>query len=313
MSTPTLTRPTATSPTGSAAAGAASGAAAAAAAGAASAARTASPARGTSRAGTTGRTLWGSVSAELRRLRRPSFLATGGGLLLLFAVLGNSLVFFADGMGGPGLGGAVDPAAADGVVLGIVGALDLIGIAMLSMWASATAADYTTGWIRLQVQAEPRRWRLLAGKVGALVILTVVGVTAMLAAGVGLAYGFAALSGTSTAAWGATLGSLLASTWANLALASVGYGLLGLAVASLTRSAVVAISGGVGYLLLLEGMLANLFEFDLSYLPGSALSAFGSGGTAAISYVSGGVVTAAWLAGAMVLALWSLHRRDIVS
>ena len=53
----------------------------------------------------------------------------------------------------------------------------LARLSAFAIWAVVTASDYGSGLIRLLVAAEPRRWRLLAGKVVALVILTAAATT----------------------------------------------------------------------------------------------------------------------------------------
>ena len=64
----------------------------------------------------------------------------------------------------------------------------LIGIVALSLWAAAVASDYSTGWVRLLVAAEPRRWRLLVGKLVALSGFTIVATVVATAIVVALSY-----------------------------------------------------------------------------------------------------------------------------
>src|SRR5664280_2154577 len=82
----------------------------------------------------------------------------------------------------PGAPGVAFPTLAEmesqaGLMAGLAAASNMFGIVTLSFWAVVTASDYSSGLIRLLVAAEPRRWRLLAGKVAALVIVTAAATT----------------------------------------------------------------------------------------------------------------------------------------
>jgi hypothetical protein len=50
-------------------------------------------------------------------------------------------------------------------------------VIVLALWAIAAATDYSTGLIRVVVQAYPKRVRLLAGKIAALASFTVMAAT----------------------------------------------------------------------------------------------------------------------------------------
>ena len=83
------------------------------------------------------------------------------------------------------MGRVADLESSRGLVAGLSTAASLMGIVVLALWAVAAASDFGTGWIRVMVQAEPRRWALLAGKVVTLTLLTLVG--ALIATGVAVA------------------------------------------------------------------------------------------------------------------------------
>lgn len=261
------------------------------------------------------RTLRGAIRAEVIRLNRPTFVGVGVALLVLFTLLSASVAFFA-GSDLP-FGQTFDLEAADGVVAAVTGSLNIIGVVVLALWATATASDYTSGLVRLQVQAEPRRWRLLVSKIAALSALTVVGTVIVTATGIGLSYVFAGIADVSTAAWGADLLANAYGAWFDVTLAAIGYGIMGLAIATLSRSSTVAVSAGVGYLFIVEGMLANLFDLDTGYLPGGALSAVGEGGTVVhgvvqTTWTAGLLTAAAWLGVMLVASLVTVARRDVV-
>src|SRR4051812_26191953 len=114
-----------------------------------------------------------ATRSEFIRLWRPKLLTAWFGVMALFALMVNTVMFGTVGSGAtlpPGAPGVRFPDAAtlagpDGLVAGLAAASSLFGVVTLSFWALAVATDYSTGLIRLLVAAEPRRWRLLAGKV----------------------------------------------------------------------------------------------------------------------------------------------------
>lgn len=197
----------------------------------------------------TRRTLIGAVRSELKRLRRPSVTVAGLGLIALFTLVGTFVVFNS-GEGiltasmPPGMGIPTDVSSARGLVAGVPMSADLIGIVVLSLWAAAAGSDYATGWIRVMVQAEPRRWRLLAGKGFALAIFTVVATLVATSVAVALAPPLASMMSVSTELWYEGTVSLFVESWLNLTIAVLVWGMIGFAIATVSRSAVVAIAGG---------------------------------------------------------------------
>ena len=154
-----------------------------------------------------------AVRSELTRLRQPRFLITWFGLMALFTVLVNTIMItFVSGGGNlpPGAPGVAFPSLAEmespsGLMAGMAAASNMFGIVTLSFWALATAADYSSGLVRLLVAAEPRRWRLLAGKIGALLVVTAAATTVAALVNVFAAMPAAGAAGISTAAWGTDL------------------------------------------------------------------------------------------------------------
>ena len=116
------------------------------------------------------------IKSELIRLLRPSFIVGGIGLMAAFGVLATVIGFSAAGQSGAGpaqyFPSEMALAASDGFVSGLALASNLVGIVALAFWAIAVASDYGSGLIRLLVQAEPKRYRLLMGKLGALLVFT---------------------------------------------------------------------------------------------------------------------------------------------
>ena len=263
------------------------------------------------------RTLRGVARSELKRLIRRSYTGIGAILIVFVSLMGASAVFMAGEEipeNAPLMGEPVDLASADGLVAGFSMSSNLIGIIALSLWAVAAATDYTTGWIRLMVQAEPRRWRLLTGKLITLTSLTIAGTLLATLVTVSLAPALASAAGVSTSAWWGSAFTTIVSGWLDLTLSTLAWGVIGFAIATITRSSVAAIAGGIGYILVFEGLLTRMIEADVTdYLPGAILSAIVSGGTSSTTYGTALLLAAAYSTIAVGITAYVFHRRDITS
>ncbi len=92
-------------------------------------------------------------------------------------------------------------------------------------------------------------------------------------------------SGIDTSAWGPSVLAVIGEAWINLYLSLVVWGVLGLVIAVLTRSAVGAVAIGIGYVLGLESLIKMTVSAAPSdLLLGTTLNAIASGGTAAVSF-----------------------------
>ncbi len=257
-----------------------------------------------------------ATRSEARRLNRRSFAGVGLGLLVFFALMTAAITFIAGDQMGPGgsFGSGVDLASPEGLVAGLITGANMFGIITLSLWAAATASDYSTGWMRVLVQAEPRRWRLYGGKLAALAAYTLVGMAAAAVVSVAAAPALAGAAGISTTAWSSGVVDTVLSTWANVVLSVLAWGVIGLAVATLTRSATAAIAGGIGYLMVVEGLLGMVFDSGVTtYLPGSSLGAVAAGGTASLAYGNALLLGLAYAVVAILIAGLVFARRDITS
>ena len=257
-----------------------------------------------------------TVRSEATRLTRRTFLGTGALLVAGLALLVTIITFV----------GASDTAegddfqmmtaqleAAGGLVASVESSANLLGIVVLALAAIAVAGDYATGLVRLLVQAEPRRWRLIAGKLVALAGLTVgaaalgtfVGVTASPIA--------ASLTDVSTRAWSTDLAATVASTFLNLSLGLMVWATIGFAIAVVTRSTAAAVAGGIGYVLVFENLIGFVSETLASWLPGSVIAALVAGGNETQSYGTALLLGAGYALLGLVVSLTVFQRHDISS
>lgn len=260
-----------------------------------------------------------AVRSELTRLRQPWLLVGWFGLMALFAMMINTImVTFVTGGGSlpPGAPGVAFPTLAEmerpsGLMAGLAAAANMFGVVTLSFWAVVTAGDYSSGLIRLLVAAEPRRWRLLAGKVGALLIVTAAATTVAAIVNVLAVMPAADAAAISTAAWGTDLVDVVGTAWINLYLSLCVWGVLGLVIATLTRSAAVAISIGVGYVLVVESLVKMLKDVPSDWLLGTTLGAVASGGTDVVSYGTALVLALGYVTLGLLVAGAVFSRRDV--
>jgi ABC-type transport system involved in multi-copper enzyme maturation permease subunit len=259
------------------------------------------------------------VRSELLRLRRRSVLFGWFGLVVMFAVLINFVMFnVVDETGAPpadGPGVSFPSAAAllapEGIVAGLGAAASFFGVVTLAFWALASASDYSTGLVRIIVAAEPRRWRLLLGKWIALAIVTAATCLAALAVNVAVSPVAAQAGGFSPDVWGTDMPAVALEAVGQLYLSLLVWGSIGLALATLTRSAGVAIGVGVGYVLLVEAVISAVASDIGDWLPGSILTALAQGGNDAVSLTAASASGGLYVAAAMSAAWFTFQRRDI--
>ena len=258
-----------------------------------------------------------AIRCELVRLANPYLILGGIGLMAALGLMATTIMFVTAGERAMGPGSqSVTVAmleAADGMFVGVRNAFTMLGIVALAIWATVVTSDYASGLIRLLVQAEPSRLRLLGGKVVALAaftcLATLVTVVVVLAASPGIA----GLAGISTSAWYDDLPRSVAEGYLNLTLAALLWGVAGLFVGVMTRSTGVAIAVGIGYLMVFEGLLGLLLEDAAKWLPGSSFSAIAAGGTSAMTHSTALLVGLAYASVAIAVAALLFHRRDITA
>lgn len=262
-----------------------------------------------------------SMKSEAIRITRPSFLYGGLGLVAGFTALITFFVFdsasstsdVARPGPGPDLVSITALESAGGFAASLGTVATLVGIITLAFWALAAASDYETGLIRTMVQAQPSRVRLLAGKIGALVGFTLVSTALATVVATLVSWPLASVYDVSTAAWGDGVAVELVSAFANLTGAALVWGIVGLAIAVVTRSAGLAIAAGIGDLMVVENLLGLVAGDVVTYLPASALDAVATGGNDELGYAVAVALGAGYGLVAAATAAVTFLRREIVS
>jgi ABC-2 type transport system permease protein len=260
-----------------------------------------------------------AIRSEFARLKSPYYVFGGIGLMTALGVMATTIVFItAQGgstMAPPG-GRTVSVQsleAADGMFAGLQNAANMWGIVVLAIWAIAVTSDYSSGLIRLLVQAEPSRLRLLGGKVMALTAFTCLATLATAAVVLAVSPAIAGMAGVSTDAWGTDLLGTVVGGYLQLTLSALLWGVVGLFVGVVTRSTGIAIAAGIGYLLVFEMLVGMVLDSAAKWLPGSSFSAIALGGTADMTYGTALLVAAAYAVAAIAAAAVTFRRRDITA
>ena len=214
---------------------------------------------------------------------------------------------------GPGAYTVADIARADGFLAALATVSRLVGVITLALWAIAMAGDYSSGMVRILVQAQPRRVTLMAGKIAALAVFTLLAATITVLVVVVLARPLPRLEGIPVAAWKTDFAPHLLKGYFDFAVAAAVWGLIGLMLAVLTRSSALAIGIGIGFLLVVESLITIVGSGASSYLPGGTLSTLVSGGNDDLSWGASLGLVVAYGTVAAIVSLATFRARDITS
>jgi ABC-2 type transport system permease protein len=259
-------------------------------------------------------TLLSNMRAEAIRLLRPGFLGVGLLVEAAVVVLFTVGIFLAvSDQPGPYAVFRTELEAPDGIVAAVKHANNFLAIVVITWVAMAVAGDYTSGLVRLLVQAEPRRWRLLVGKFVVLAALTVLAAAVAVAVSLVASPLMAATQDVSTARWGAdSLGPIL-KTFLNLSLGLLVWAAIEFAIAVLTRSVSIAIAGAIAYGLVVEDVVVMIHKGLQGWLPGRTIQALIVEGNDVMGYHRALGLALAYALVAVVLSVVVFQRRDITS
>ncbi len=268
------------------------------------------------------------VRAEWRKLMRPGQLWGSWGTMAGFGAL-LALLLVATAQEGTQVeqqvgGSPTIPIAlleaSDGLVFAFQASGQLLGIVALVVAASNLATEYTSGTLRILFVRKPRRLVVLAGKALALWAFVAVGVLLTLVASALASASIALGRGLDVSSW-ATADSLAqaASALAGITGTAMVWTMLGLFLATVFRAGFPAIGIGIGFPLVVEGLLVLVLPDLVQWLPGTVLAQLAEGSTTQSLSVPGpalGEGTAIALAVAYGLAFAAasaiiLQRRDV--
>lgn len=168
-------------------------------------------------------------------------------------------------------------------------------------------------FVRIVVQAYPKRVQLLSGKIAALAAFTVMAATIAYLVMIFCARPLARLEGTNVEHWKTDFASHFFKGYFDFTVAMLVWGLLGLMLAVLTRSSAMAIGIGIGFLLVVESLITIVAANAAKYLPGGTLTTRVQGGTSGFPWgIALGVVVLYGVVAAAV-SMVVFRARDIVA
>lgn len=259
------------------------------------------------------------IQSELRKLRRPTlFLGTMGAVLFFSALFSALLYLLIDSPQGNADRGQVISrevlALSSGGVQGFASVGGFLGIIALCVFAAQTAQEYTYGTLRNLLVRQPSRMKVLAGKLVAMKVFALAMIS--LAAVVSLTTSalLAPTVDVSTDLWFTSAGlEFIYTTFINVTISVVGFGIVGMVLGLLLRSPISAISFAVLWLLIVENLLIAVRNSLQSWLPGSQLSIIATGGNADVSYTHALTVGGLYVLVGAVVASILFVRRDVAN
>jgi ABC-type transport system involved in multi-copper enzyme maturation permease subunit len=248
----------------------------------------------------------------------------GAGIMLAVSTFFASLTFHQIISGATGK--EIDPLAhAFPTELGLITVVGqarsfIIVVALIIVTANLAAEWSQDTWRNLLVR-EPRRVRLLAGKMLALMLFVLGSMTLTLVGSSGLVLALAHAQGVQTAAWTASAGlSAWLAFWGNEVLCLIGVCLLGMLIAVLTRGTAIAVGIALAYVLVPEGIIAMVWQsgsrwFPIRtfyFLPGSVFPP-SVGPTPPQGYTAALLVALLWMTVFVVGSCVAFRRQDITA
>jgi ABC-2 type transport system permease protein len=258
-----------------------------------------------------------ALRAELVKLRRRRVLVVTAATMLLFSVGSTAILLAAAEQTGDPRGRGVTVASlsdAGGGTELFTTAVSFAGTFLFVVFVGAIAVEFSRGTFRTMLLQEPRRLRLLAGKMAGLLVFAAI----VLAAAEALTWLAARLLAPSwdvpTGEWISTvaLGDAL-TDYGSVLFWVTGYALLGLALAVLVRSVPIALAIGIAWAGPFEHLLQDAWSPAERLFPGLLLEAFVAGGTQDVSASRALLTVSVYLMIAATIAATSFARRDITA
>jgi len=259
------------------------------------------------------------VKAEMRKLRRPTlFFGTMGAVVFFSGLFSALLYLLIDSPQGNADRGQVISrevlSLASGGVQGFASVGGFLGVIALCVFAAQTAQEYTYGTLRNLLVRQPSRMKILSGKLISMMIFALVMIVLSAIISIGTSAILAPTVDVSTDLWFSNAGiELIYTTFVNVTISVVGFGVIGMVLGLLLRSPISAISSGVLWLLIVENLLVAVKNSTQSWLPGSQLTIIASGGNANVTYSHALATGGAYVVFGAIVASVLFVRRDVAN
>ena len=251
--------------------------------------------------------------SELIKLRRPGMVLGSFGAMAALMLLGVviTLTRATSGRGEVSIAALSQP---DGFAVMMQRATDFLGIVALGIVAVAVAQDYSTGLLRSMLMRQPRRLRLLAGKLAADLAWTVLAVAVALVVAFAVAMAIGPSKGIDTSQW---IHSGLVTTAAQFGadlLVALAYGIFGAVLAILFRNPTTAVIVGFAWSLPIEGLLGRVWSSVENWMPFHQLGIIGARGVGPdYSLATALLLASGFAAAATVLSATLFQRNDVTA
>jgi ABC-2 type transport system permease protein len=262
-----------------------------------------------------------SLHAELLKLRRPAVLYGAVGSMLGFALLATILTYAtaSSTAAGPApVGGAsltstvAQLGQPGGLTRGFAIAAGFIGLLVFVLFTTSMTSEYSLGTIRVLLIRQPRRARLLTGKLLALLVCVAVALLAAELISGAAAVALAHARGIPTAGWFTMTGLRhVAGDYANAMLTATAFGTVGITLGTLVRSTPIALGIGLAWLGPLEHISQLGWSGAAHWFPGLLFDAIATGGTTDTPYQRALIAALVYTALALTAGIVSFTRRDV--
>ena len=259
-----------------------------------------------------------ALRAELVKVLRRRVLVVTAAAMIVFTVGATAIILAsAEPSGNPEQGRGVTSESlsqAGGGTEVFTTAVSFAGTFLFVVFVGVVAIEFTRGTFRTMLLHQPRRIRLLAGKMAALLVFA----AGVLAVGEAITWVAASLLAPSqdvaTGDWISVeaLGQGLAD-YASVLFWVTGYALLGMALAVVVRSVPVALAIGLAWAGPFEHLLQDAWAPAQRIFPGLLLEAFVAGGTTEVSASRASLTVAAYVLVAAAIAGTIFARRDVTA
>ncbi|MFN2537557.1 MAG: ABC transporter permease [Mycobacteriales bacterium] len=259
-----------------------------------------------------------ALRSELVKLGRRTTLFAAGAVLPFLALLATTLVILnANDQPGVARGDDFEPSLvqlgrSNGLTAGFRSSTGFLGILVFTLFLTSFSSEFVQGTLRTLLVREPRRGRLLVGKLAA--VLSLVALSLLLAEvlSIGLSAVLASSRGVSTSDWWTGAGLQQAGgDYLNALLAAALFGALGTAVALLTRSTVVGLAIGLAWLMPIEHIVQNAWADAEKWFPGLLFDVVARGGSSLVTYSRGLTMGAALASVLLAAGATAFLRRDV--
>ena len=258
------------------------------------------------------------IRAELTKLARPRLLLGAALAAILFAVVAALTVFAgADPArtAAPGRAPTLEQLAGPGGgTRAFATGASFAGLFVFVTFIANVAVEFSSGTLRTLLVRQPRRVRLLAAKMVALLLFAagVLAVAEVLTVVVSTAV--APTRDVATTEWFGLSGlGHAAGDYLTALSAATSWALLGMALAVLVRSTPLALGIGIAWAGPFEHLIQDAWTAASDWFPGLLIESVAAGGTPDVSFARAAVVVAVYVTGAAAAAFTVFSRRDVTA